>query len=76
MAARLRRLWQAWTRVAHRIGNVQARLLLTIFYVVIVTPFAVAVRALSDPMRFEAPPAWLPREPTEPDPTIHARRQY
>jgi hypothetical protein len=71
-----RRLWEGWKRVARRIGDVQARIMLTLFYAVIVSPFAMAVRALSDPMRFGAPPAWLPREPSEADPGIYARRQY
>jgi hypothetical protein len=64
----LRRLWDGWTRLAHRIGNVQARIILT--------TFSVAVRALSDPMRFEAPPSWLARPPSEPNGITSARRQY
>jgi hypothetical protein len=74
--SRLRRLWEGWKRVAHRIGNVQARIILTVFYIVVVTPFAIAVRALSDPMRFAAPPAWLPRETPVTDVSTTARRQY
>jgi hypothetical protein len=62
--------------VARRIGDVQARVMLTLFYAVIVSPFAVAVRALSDPMRFAAPPAWLPRESPDAGPAAYARRQY
>jgi hypothetical protein len=71
-----RRLWEGWKRVARRIGDVQARVMLTVFYFVIVTPFALAVRALSDPMRFGAPPAWLPKETVDTDVATHARRQY
>jgi hypothetical protein len=73
---RLRRLWEGWKRIAHRIGNVQARVMLTVFYIVIVTPFALAVRALSDPMRFAAPPAWLPKDPIGNDTGAYAKRQY
>jgi len=72
----LRRLWEGWMRVAQRIGNVQARVMLTVFYIVIVAPFALAVRALSDPMRFGAPPAWLPKEAVSSDTPSYARRQY
>lgn len=75
-AGAIRRLWDGWTRIAHRIGNVQARVMLTVFCVVIVAPFVLAVRALSDPMRFGAPPAWLPRDATGGDATAYARRQY
>jgi hypothetical protein len=41
-----------------------------------VTPFALAVRALSDPMRFSTPPAWLPKEQADADIATYARRQY
>jgi hypothetical protein len=74
--APLRRLWVGWKRIARRIGDVQARIMLTIFYAVIVAPFALAVRALSDPMRFGSPPAWLVRNPTGTDAATYARRQY
>jgi hypothetical protein len=75
-AGAVRRLWEGWKRIAHRIGNVQVRVMLTLFYVVIVAPFALAVRALSDPMRFSAPPAWLPKDEIGPDTATYARRQY
>jgi hypothetical protein len=71
-----RRLWEGWKRLARRIGDLQARVMLTIFYVVILAPFALAVRALSDPMRFGVPPAWLSKEPIGTDAATYARRQY
>jgi len=75
-ASRGRRLWEGWKRIARRIGDVQARVMLTIFYVVIVTPFALAVRAFSDPMRFDAAPSWLPKDSPDVDTATYARRQY
>lgn len=39
-----------WRRVARRIGDVQARLLLTVFYFVLLAPFALAVRLGADPL--------------------------
>jgi hypothetical protein len=75
-AGALRRLWTGWTRVAHRIGNVQARVMLTVFYAVVVSPFALAVRVLSDPLRLGAPPAWRPRDAPDTDIGPYARRQY
>jgi hypothetical protein len=75
-APRLRRLWEGWKRIARRIGDVQARVMLTMFYVVIVTPFALAVRAFLDPMRFAAAPAWLPKDSPDVDTATYARRQY
>jgi len=37
----LKRLWQGWKRVGKKIGDFQARLLLTIFYFVILAPFEI-----------------------------------
>ena len=56
----LKRAWQAWTGIAHAIANFQARLLLTIFYAVLVLPFGIASRLFSDPLRIKRRPTrWL-----------------
>jgi len=56
----LKRAWAAWKRIAHKIGNFQARVLLTIFYAVLVFPFGVATRLFADPLRIKRrPTAWL-----------------
>lgn len=47
----LKRLWEAWKHIAHKIGNFQARLILTIFYAVLMFPFGMAARLFSDPLR-------------------------
>jgi hypothetical protein len=62
-----KRVWAAWTRLAHTIGNFQARLLLTLLYAVLVFPFGVIVRLFSDPLRIKKrPTSWLdhPQEAT------------
>jgi hypothetical protein len=60
----LRSLWSAWKRLAHRIGNFQARVLLTILYSVVVLPFGVAARLFSDSLRTKHRPAgWTPTAP-------------
>ncbi len=46
----LRRLWRGWKRIGKKIGDFQARVLLTVFYFVIVAPFALIVRAAADPL--------------------------
>ena len=57
---KLKIFWKAWTRLAHKIGNFQARVLLTILYMFLVLPFGVLVRLFSDPLRIKHPPAhWL-----------------
>jgi hypothetical protein len=71
----LKRAQRALKRVAHAIGNFQARVLLTLFYGVIVFPFGIMARLFSDPLRIKHPPAqWL--EHTEETHDLHwAKRQ-
>ena len=57
---KLKAIWKAWTRIAHIIGNFQARVLLTILYVVLVLAFGVFVRLFADPLRIKRrPEKWL-----------------
>lgn len=56
----LRRAWQAWTRLARKIGDFQARVLLSGFYAVLVFPFGAMVRLFADPLRIKKRPTeWL-----------------
>ena len=72
----LKRLWIAWKGVAHRIGNFQARLLLTILYGVLVLPFGAVVRLFADPLRIKrGPTEWLEHIDNPTDMTW-ARRQW
>jgi len=71
----LRKLWAAWKRLAHRIGDFQARVILTVIYAILVLPFGLAVRWFSDPLRMKRrPDQWLkhPENPIDPE---WARRQ-
>jgi hypothetical protein len=74
----LRRLWERWTRVAHSIGTFQSRVLLTLFYGLILAPFALGVRLLADPLRLRRQNRahWL-RHEDNPTPSGNgARRQF
>jgi hypothetical protein len=56
----LKRMWEAWKRLAHTLGNFQARLLLTFFYALVVMPFGIVARLFADPLRIRRRPAqWL-----------------
>jgi len=58
----LKRAWEAWKRIAHKIGSFQARVLLTLLYAVIVLPFGLVIRLFSDPLRIKRrPQGWLQR---------------
>jgi hypothetical protein len=75
MLKTLKKLWVIWKKIAHTIGDFQARVLLTLIYAVIVLPFGLAVRLFSDPLNVKKPPAnWLdyPQDATDLE---RARRQ-
>ena len=76
MKAAARAAWRWWTRVAHRIGDVQALVLLSFFYYVILGPFAL-VLGRKDPLGIgpAAPHGWLPREAGTRSIAEQARRQ-
>jgi hypothetical protein len=56
----MQRLWEGWKRVAKRIGDFQVRLLLLLFYFLVLAPFALAVRWFSDPLSIKigSPRGW------------------
>ena len=45
-----KRLWERWKAIAKKIGDFQARLILTLVYFIIVGPFAVILRLAADPL--------------------------
>jgi hypothetical protein len=71
-----RAAWRWWTRVAHRIGDFQARVLLSSFYYVILGPFALVLRR-SDPLGIVPGVArgWRGREAAARPVAEQARRQ-
>ena len=75
----LSRLWQRWKRVARMIANVQARLILIVFYFVVLLPFAFGFQILSPRLRPKLPEPkgshWLPKEPRSLDIWQAAQRQ-
>ena len=74
----MRGLWERWKRVGKALGDLQARILLTLFYFVILPPFALAVRWGSDPLALKAgaPPGWHPRDDEESATLERATKQF
>lgn len=73
----LRNLWHRWLGFARKIGTFQSRVLLTLFYFLVVTPFGLAMRLFGDPLQRKHRPAksaWKPRATRDVDLTA-ARRQ-
>lgn len=78
MRESLRALWEAWKLVAHAIGRVQARLVFSLFYIVLLGPVALVLRLVADPLRHRHPPSsnWRERAAQAGDPSAGARRQF
>src|SRR5574337_76149 len=72
------RLWSAWKRVGKAIGNVQARVLLTGLYFVVVAPFALLVQVASDPLTLKSSSrrGWHARDASPGGPLERAQRQF
>jgi len=72
----LRKAWNAWKRVAQKIGNFQARVLLTIIYASLILPFGLLIRLFADPLRVRRrPEEWIEHPDIACDMTT-ARRQW
>ncbi len=75
---KIRSLWEWWKRVARKIGDFQARVILTIFYFIVLGPFALAVRLGSDPLAIKAsaPRGWQPKAYRKGAPMEQATKQF
>ena len=64
--------------MAKRVGDIQARALLTFFYFVLLSPFALAVRRWSDPLaiKIDSAKGWRAREHSDLTPAEQAIRQF
>lgn len=65
----LNRMWKGWKRVGQLIGDLIARLVLTIFYFTIFAPFGLAVRLLGigNPIVQPDSNLWVSRDPVVED---------
>ena len=50
----LKLLWKKWQPIAQAIGNFQAQVILTLFYLVIMFPLGVIFRLFADPLRIRS----------------------
>ncbi len=71
----LKRLWQGWKKIAHVIGNFQARILLTIIYAVLILPFGLVVRCFADSLHSKKRPDGWMDHPGVPKTMEQARQQ-
>jgi hypothetical protein len=73
-----RQLWERWKRIARKIGDFQARALMTVFYFLILGPVAMAIRWRSDPLAIKAtsPRGWIDTDKKQGAPMEQSRRQF
>jgi hypothetical protein len=73
-----REAWQAWKRVAEKIGHFQTRLLWALLYFVLVTPFALGLKLFADPLRIKKRTAesWWLDHPRQTRTLEEAHRQF
>ena len=73
----LRALWSAWKVFAHRLALLQARVLFTVLYALLIVPFGLVARVASDPLQRKPPPppSYWRRRNDPPDSLGAARRQ-
>ena len=71
-------LWERWKRFGKRIGDFQARALLSIFYFIILAPFALIIRWVSDPLAIKTKTSrgWQVKGEGEGSPRERASRQF
>lgn len=71
----LKRLWEGWKKIAHTIGNFQARILLTVIYAVLILPFGLMVRCFADSLHCKKRPMQWMDHPGVPKDMAQARQQ-
>jgi hypothetical protein len=76
LKSKLKDLWQRWVKVSKKIGDFQARLLLSLFFLVMVLPLGMVVRLFSDPLGLKkTSPDWTSKQNSPPR-LEDARRQF
>jgi hypothetical protein len=72
----LKKLWARWKVVAHKIGEFQSRLILSLFYYVVLAPFALGLKVFSDPLQLKRFHGWIARSDVDERPAESAWRQF
>lgn len=71
-------LLERWKRFSRRLGDLQARVILSVFYFLIFGPFALILRLASDPLSLKSGTAkgWLSKSKIEGTPLERAAKQF
>lgn len=74
-----RRMFASWKRFGKKVADLQARLLLSIFYFVLLAPFALMLRLFADPLAIKSsdtPRGWNDKDPGQGGAAEQATRQF
>src|SRR5713101_2035871 len=73
----LRAAWDRWKKIAHAVGVVQTRILMVIFYFIVVYPLGLIMKRTGDPLHLTRPrdSNWTAHRQEEPG-IDTARRQF
>jgi hypothetical protein len=73
----IRVTWDRWKKIARAVGVVQTRVLMVVFYFILVCPLGLIMRLAGDPLRLKARAGsnWTPHRHEDPSLDV-ARRQF
>jgi len=66
----IKKLWHTWKNFSKRMGSFQSRIILSLFYFIFVSPFAIALKTFSDSLNIKhqnTKSYWLPKKETTTD---------
>ena len=77
VAAMGTKIWEKWKIIARKIGDFQSRLLLNVFYFLILGPVALLFQWFSDPMHLHpsTPKGWMKHDGSRERSLEEARKQ-
>jgi len=76
LKSKLIALWQGWVKVAKKIGDFQARLILSVFYLLVIIPIGLIARLFADPLGLKKNRATWESKPSSTPRLEDARRQF
>ena len=74
----IKKVWQIWNNFSKRMGSFQSRIILSLFFFIFVSPFAIAVKIFSDPLNIKHQSSkshWLTKKEIKTD-LEQSRRQF
>ncbi len=71
-------LWGRWKAFARKLGVFQSRMILSIFYFLVIPPFAAVTKIFSDPLGLNksGPAKWYPKEAKQENSVQKSKRQF